>query len=310
MSGDHTLGHLLGGRVHYAQPRSGFRSGIEPVLLAAAIPARPGSCVLEGGSGAGAALLCLAARVANVQGLGVEQDPALVALARQNATANGWSSLRFIFADIASLTAREAFDHACANPPYHSAVGTASPDASRRTAKRAATGLLTAWATALARPLRARGTLTFILPAALLPEAVAAFLAAGCPPTAMLPLWAKPRRPAKLLLLRGVKGAGSRSPCYPGCCCMCPTAALPPRPTQSCAAARHSRFSAGGNRSSIGAAAALCRRADCKRGSSLASESTHDADAQQARSEQQQARWLRDGIGRRINGIPTSQGQV
>ena len=30
-----TTGHLLGGRVHYAQPRQGFRSGIEPVLLAA-----------------------------------------------------------------------------------------------------------------------------------------------------------------------------------------------------------------------------------------------------------------------------------
>ena len=58
-----TDGHLLGGRVSYAQPREGFRSGIEPVLLAAAIPARPGEHVLEGGSGAGAALLCLAARV-------------------------------------------------------------------------------------------------------------------------------------------------------------------------------------------------------------------------------------------------------
>ena len=51
-----TQGHLLGGRVRYAQPRSGFRSGIEPVLLAAAVPARPGERVLEAGSGAGAAL--------------------------------------------------------------------------------------------------------------------------------------------------------------------------------------------------------------------------------------------------------------
>ncbi len=213
---DKTHGHLLGGRVQYAQPRSGFRSGIEPVLLAAAIPARPGSRVLEGGSGAGAALLCLAARVSGVQGLGVEQDPALVALARENATANGWSGLNFIAADIASLAASETFDHACANPPYHSAAGTASPDASRRAAKRAATGLLTTWATALARPLRARGTLTFILPAALLPEAVAAFLAAGCPPIAMLPLWAKPGRPAKLLLLRGIKGSREPFSVLPG----------------------------------------------------------------------------------------------
>ncbi|HLB98700.1 MAG TPA: SAM-dependent methyltransferase, partial [Acetobacteraceae bacterium] len=58
-----TEGHLLGGRVRYAQPREGFRSGIEPVMLAAAVPARTGERVLEAGSGAGAALLCLAARV-------------------------------------------------------------------------------------------------------------------------------------------------------------------------------------------------------------------------------------------------------
>jgi tRNA1Val (adenine37-N6)-methyltransferase len=208
---DHqTRGHLLDGRVQYAQPRHGFRSGVEPVLLAAAVPARPGSRVLEGGSGAGAALLCLAARVNGVHGLGVEQDPALVALAQQNAAANGWPELRFMAADIASLPALEPFDHACANPPYHSEAGTPSPDAFRRTAKRAVTGLLAVWATALARPLRQRGTLTFILPSALLPEAAAAFLAAGCTPTTLLPFWAKPRQPAKLLLLSGIKG--SRAP--------------------------------------------------------------------------------------------------
>ena len=208
--GDLTHGHLLDGRVRYAQPRRGFRSGIEPVLLAAAIPAVPVSRILEGGSGAGAALLCLAARVAGVQGFGIEQNPTLVALARQNATANGWSDLRFLAADLSSLPALDPFDHACANPPYHNAAGTPSPQASRRTAKHAAEGTLTVWAAALARPLRPRGTLTFVVPAALLPEAAAAFTTAGCAPTAMLPLWPKPRHLAKLLLLRGVKG--SRAP--------------------------------------------------------------------------------------------------
>ena len=207
---DQTEGHLLDGRVRYAQPRRGFRSGIEPVLLAAAIPAQPGSRVLEGGSGAGAALLCLAARVPDVLGLGIEQDQALVALARQNAAANGWPGLRFMAADIASLPALDAFDHACANPPYHGDVGTPSPDSSRRAAKRATVGLLAVWATALARPLRQGGTLSFILSAVSLAEAMTAFAAAGCAPTSLLPLWAKPRQAAKLLLLRGVKG--SRAP--------------------------------------------------------------------------------------------------
>jgi tRNA1(Val) A37 N6-methylase TrmN6 len=205
-----THGHLLGGRVRYDQPRSGFRSGIEPVLLAAAVPVRQGARVLEGGSGAGATLLCLAARVPGLHGMGIEHDPALVALARQNAAANGWPSLHFIAGDIASLPPLGVFDHACANPPYHKPNGTPSPDASRRSAKRAAPRMMADWASALAGQLRGGGTLTFILPAALLPETAVAFASASCTPTAVLPFWPKAGQPAKLLLLRGTKG--SRAP--------------------------------------------------------------------------------------------------
>ncbi len=205
-------GHLLGGRVRYSQPVTGFRSGIEPVLLAAAVPARPGQRVLEGGSGAGAALLCLAARVPGLFGVGVERDAALASLATRNAAANGWPDLRFIAADIGAAPGLEpgSFDHACANPPYHPSGGTASPEARRESAKRAPAGLFDLWAATLAAALRPRGTLTFILATGSLPAGMAAFTAAGCPPTALLPLWPKPGRAAKLLLLQGVKG--SRTP--------------------------------------------------------------------------------------------------
>jgi tRNA1(Val) A37 N6-methylase TrmN6 len=208
-----TQGHLLGGRVSHAQPRDGFRSGIEPVLLAAAIPARAGAQVLEGGSGAGAALLCLAARVPGVKGLGVERDPSLAALATHNAAVNGATGLAFLVADITAMDLRphlgpEAalFDHALANPPYHRSDGTASPRPARMQAKRGEPGLLAAWTRALAAPLRHRGTLTLILPAWSLPECLAAMAEAGCAPSALLPLWPKPGRPAKLVLARGVKG--------------------------------------------------------------------------------------------------------
>jgi len=205
-----THGHLLGGRVSYAQPREGFRSGIEPVLLAAAIPARPGERVLEGGTGAGAALLCLAARVPGLHGLGVERDPCLASLAARNAEANGAAGLAFLAADITAPAwldpAAGRFDHAFANPPYHAPEGTASPLSIRAQAKRGEAGLLAAWARALAAPLRHRGTLTFILPAGSLPECLVAMAAAGCAAGVVLPLWPKLGRPAKLVLVRGVKG--------------------------------------------------------------------------------------------------------
>ena len=210
-----TEGHLLAGKVSYAQPRHGFRSSLEPVLLAAAIPARSGQRVLEGGSGAGATLLCLTARVGEIRGLGIEQDPSAVAIARRNAAANERPNLEFREADVTALDATalaglDLFDHACANPPYHIAPGTASPDEARRAAKMADAATMARWATALARRLRPRGTLTFVVPPAVLPGAMEAFTVAGCTPTAALPFWPKGGQPAKLLLLRGVKG--SRSP--------------------------------------------------------------------------------------------------
>jgi tRNA1Val (adenine37-N6)-methyltransferase len=211
-----TDGHLLRGRVRYAQPREGFRSGIEPVVLAAAIPACPGERVLEGGSGAGASLLCLWARVPGLRGLGVERDPCLAALAARNAEANGAAGLAFLAADLTAMPDSGTFDHALANPPYHSPDGTASPVPARLQAKRGEKGLLLNWARALAVPLRYRGTLTFILPAASLPECLAAMTDAGCPASAVLPLWPKLGRPAKLMLVRGVKGGRAPLRLLPG----------------------------------------------------------------------------------------------
>jgi len=211
-----TDGHLLGGRVRHAQPREGFRSGIEPVLLAAAVPARTGERVLEAGSGAGAALLCLAARVAGISGVGVERDPALAALAAHNAAANGWAELAFLAADITEVRDLGRFDHAFANPPYHAAGGTASPDAARDTARRAAPELFGAWAAAMGRWLRPHGTLTWIVAAAVLPACIAALGDAGCAASAVLPLWPRVGRSAKLVLLRGVKGGRGGFRVLPG----------------------------------------------------------------------------------------------
>lgn len=211
-----TRGYLLAGRVAYAQPRTGFRSGIEPVLLAAMVPARPGDQVLEAGSGAGATLLCLTARVPGVETTGIDINKGLTALAQHNAQANGWPTMRFIVGDVANAESVGAFDHACANPPYHPADGTRSPDLERDAAKRGSEGLLAIWVGTLSRHLRPRGTLTFILPAAALPKAVAAFAQGGCTPTALVPLWPKAGRQAKLILLQGVKGGQSPFKVWPG----------------------------------------------------------------------------------------------
>jgi tRNA1(Val) A37 N6-methylase TrmN6 len=206
-----TEGSLLDGRVRHDQFRTGHRTGLEPVLLAAAVPARPGERVLEGGTGSGAALLCLAARVAGVQGVGIERDAALAALARHNIAANGFAGLGVLTGDLALVRPESAFDHAFANPPWHDGEATPSPDPARMLARRAQPGLLALWAASLARPLRLHGTLSLIVGAGNLPAALAALESAECGSLELLPLWPKPQVPAKILLLRGVKGG--QGPC-------------------------------------------------------------------------------------------------
>mgnify|MGYP001086531316 CR=1 FL=1 len=213
-----TTAGLFGERLRYTQPARGFRSGLEPVLLAAAVPARPGQRVLEAGCAAGAGLLCLAARVPSVEGVGVDCDLGLVRLAEANAAANGLAGLRFAVADVlggdgdADLATVAAFGpvhHAFANPPYHPSSGTPSPDAARRLAKQAAPGTVAVWTAALARCVLPKGTVTLILPAAALPEALAAMAAARCAARALLPLWPRAGREARLVLVQGVRDGRS-----------------------------------------------------------------------------------------------------
>ncbi|WP_419728836.1 tRNA1(Val) (adenine(37)-N6)-methyltransferase [Lichenicola sp.] len=221
-TGATTLGTLLGGRVSYRQFRDGYRTGIEPVLLAAAVQARPGSRVLEAGCGAGAGLLCLASRLPGVHGSGIERDGPTAALARHNLDENGLPDWPIITAGIAdpevSDLARAAgrFDHAIANPPWHRATASASPLPRRDLAKRAPEGTLTSWTDALAQLLQDAGTLTMILPAASHADAVVAMSRSGFGAIRLLPLWPLPGRPARIVLVQGVLGGRGDGAVLPG----------------------------------------------------------------------------------------------
>ena len=79
---------LLGGRVRLRQPAEGYRAAIDPVLLAAAVPARAGEAVLDAGAGTGAATFCLAARVPGCRIVGLEIQRPLQRLASDTARYN------------------------------------------------------------------------------------------------------------------------------------------------------------------------------------------------------------------------------
>ena len=203
--------------MRHDQPATGFRSGIEPVLLAAAVPARPGQRVLELGCGAGAALLCLAERVPGLLGVGVERDPVVAGLMAANAALNGWADRLWpVVADVAALPLGGGFDHALANPPYHIRPGTRSPSSARDLAKRGDAGTLAVWTGAMATRVRHRGTVTLILPADHLAESLAAMTGSGCAVATLVPLWRGPNREARLVIVQGVRGGRMPMRLHPG----------------------------------------------------------------------------------------------
>lgn len=163
MNGDFTLDGFLGGRLTIAQPKNGFRAGHDSVLLAAAVPASAGERVLELGSGVGVASLCLAART-KCDVLGIEIDPALVAISNENAQRNGMARARYMVGDAGSTQPDGApFDHVFFNPPFHPDTGQVSPHAARDRATRDTDDAVRLWAERALTLVKQGGTVTAIL---------------------------------------------------------------------------------------------------------------------------------------------------
>jgi tRNA1(Val) A37 N6-methylase TrmN6 len=184
--------------------------------MAACVPARSGERVLEAGVGSGAGLLCLAARVPDLRGVGVEQDGELAELARRNVARNGFDGIEIVAGRIENFGDTVSFDHAMANPPWFAPAATPSPDPARVVARHKAEGLIAIWALAMAKRLRHRGTLTLFVNAASLSETVAALCAAGCGSHAIVPLWPRAGREAKLVIVQAVRGGKGPIRMLPG----------------------------------------------------------------------------------------------
>ena len=169
-----TLTHdaFLGGKLHVWQPRKGYRAGVDPVLLAAATPAKAGDTVLELGCGVGTASLCLSARVDGVSITGVELQSDYADLARRNAAENR-ADFSVVTADLAALPddlRQKQFSFVIMNPPYFDRQsGTAATDAGRDRALGGDTPLAL-WLDVGIRRIAAKGHLVLIQRMERLPE--------------------------------------------------------------------------------------------------------------------------------------------
>ena len=206
---------FLDGRIIASQPKDGFQSGLDAVMLAAAVPAKPGEKVLELGAGAGVASLCLMARVEGLDLVGVEIDPELADYAQDNAYANCemTADARFVAADIFALPPelKRDFDQVFANPPFHG-EGQVSPDPARAAALMDH-GALNDWLKLGLQRTVSGGFFTTILRADRLNEALATFPGRGL---CAFPLWPRQSEVAKRVIVQVRKGSNAPFALLPG----------------------------------------------------------------------------------------------
>tara|TARA_R110002073_G_scaffold17367_10_gene65383 strand:+ start:6058 stop:6795 length:738 start_codon:yes stop_codon:yes gene_type:complete len=197
-----TLDRLLDGRVELRQSARGYRAGMDAVLLAASLAAKPGELLVEFGCGPGAALLCAAHRLRACSFLGIEIDPEAVELATQNIAANQLGErVRVRQGDIAAplgpLKAAQVFF----NPPYFDdPTALRMPKAEKQRAWLAGDVPLSDWVAAGARLLEPKGRLTLIHRADALGDILTALLP-RFGSVAIRPVHPRAERPAKRVLV-------------------------------------------------------------------------------------------------------------
>ena len=150
---------LFDGHLPLLQPAAGYRTALDPVLLAATVHAERFSSahILDLGCGIGTIGFCLMTRFP-CKVTGVDLQPDLLQLARKNAAnLSRQDDIKFIESNVQDLQLEEVFDAVVTNPPYVE-IGRGSPNVTdNRRLAHLETIPFFDWAKAAARHLKQGG---------------------------------------------------------------------------------------------------------------------------------------------------------
>lgn len=212
---------FLGGKVRLTQLEKGYRAGMDAVLLAASIHAKPGDKALDLGTGTGGVAICLAARCPGVAIDCLEIQEDLIGLAKQNVELNDFSGRIKIhqgsILENPPMVPENYYDHVFANPPYlEGGSANHSPTETKDLAHIGTGGAcLEDWVKFALSRVKNKGTVTFIFRADRVDELMAA-LHRRAGETVIFPLWPRVGEAAKRVIVQARKGLHGGATLAPG----------------------------------------------------------------------------------------------
>jgi tRNA1(Val) A37 N6-methylase TrmN6 len=210
---EYTDDSLFGGRIRCKQHGSGYRFSLDAVLLGNFISVRPGEKILDLGCGTGIVALILAYRWPSCQLTGLEIQPDLVKLARENVVQNNWQErIQIVQGDMRQIgTCMDGgrFDMVVSNPPYRkTGTGRMNIEPEQLVARHETMADVTSVVKAAAWALKNKGRAAFIYPAARGAAILYELRKQGLEPKKMQAVYSYPGSSATLLLIEAVKGGG------------------------------------------------------------------------------------------------------
>ena len=204
---------ILYGFLNMIQPEDGPRVNMDTVLLAGFASLKAGERAIELGCAHGAVTLILAKRYRDAFVEGLDVQPHLIELARENTARNGLTANTSFRAadlrDVRRVFPHQSFDAVVVNPPYEDpGFGRRSDSETSRVARQGELCTLDDVCTASAFLLKNRGRLYMVMRALRLADTLAALRSHRIEPRVVCMVHPTPAKDASVFLLEARRNGG------------------------------------------------------------------------------------------------------
>jgi tRNA1Val (adenine37-N6)-methyltransferase len=205
-----TTDTFFNGALTIRQDRYGYRFSVDSIILAGHVRPRPEDVIVDLGTGCGIIPLMLGFRYPKTRIYGIEIQSEMAELASQNVILNRMEEqIKILCGDMKSFN-REIegpVDLVVCNPPYRPVdAGRINPNSQRAVARHEIKATLADIINASQSILKPSGGLTIIYPASRTTDLIFQMRVLGIEPKSIRLIHSYADAPAKLILIKGVKG--------------------------------------------------------------------------------------------------------